>query len=120
MPDSHLDGCLVDPETSIASAYTKAAICVRIVDDQCVLRFTLFLALCCVLHRPLSQVIRCQVLYLSSKVSIQNSLEFFQSCQGIPTCMLDGWWRILRGLTTPALNRGEQEQCNSRFVQAAD
>ena len=36
-----------------------SAMCVQDVDDQCVLQFTLRRAVCCVLHRPASQVIHC-------------------------------------------------------------
>ena len=89
-----------------------AAICVRIVDVQCVVQFTLFLALCCVLHRPLSQVIHCQVLCVSNHQKVSQfktvwnhsvllSKHCKMTCHSMPMLWMDGWRRSLRGLTTP-------------------
>lgn len=46
-----------DPQTGVAPGKPEAAMCVRNVDVQCVLQFTLIHAFGCVLHRPMSRVI---------------------------------------------------------------
>ena len=56
---------LNNPEPSMDSRCLESAICVQNVNDQCVLQFTLVIASGCVLHRPLSQVIHCQVYYFT-------------------------------------------------------
>ena len=50
---------LADPETDVAGGYrdSGAAMCVRDVNVQCVLQFTLSIAFCCALHRHASRVI---------------------------------------------------------------
>ena len=54
-----------DPQTDVArAAKARAAMCVRSVDDQGVLQFTLILAAGCVLHRRTSRVIHRQELFL--------------------------------------------------------
>ena len=56
-----------DPQTDVArAAKARAAMCVRSVDDQGVLQFTLILAAGCVLHRRTSRVIHRQELFLGS------------------------------------------------------
>ena len=58
--------CITDPQTGVARATkARAAMCVRNVDDQGVLQFTLILAAGCVLHRRTSRVIHRQELFLS-------------------------------------------------------
>ena len=55
--------CTTDPRTDVARAtMARAAMCVRNVDDQGVLQFTLILAAGCVLHRRTSRVIHRQEL----------------------------------------------------------
>ena len=49
---------------------TSAARCVRDVDDQGVLQFTLLHAVCCALHRRTSRVIHRLELFLYSRVSL--------------------------------------------------
>lgn len=46
-----------DAQTGVAPGGTRGRKCVRSVDDQCVLQFTLILAASCVLHRRTSRVI---------------------------------------------------------------
>ena len=54
---------ITDPQTDVArAARARAAMCVRSVDDQGVLQFTLILAAGCVLHRRTSRVIHRQEL----------------------------------------------------------
>jgi len=53
-----------DPQSDVAPGKPGAAMCVRNVDVQCVLQFTLFHAVGCVLHRPTSRVIHRLELYL--------------------------------------------------------
>ena len=54
---------MTDPQTGVArAAKARAAMCVRNVDDQGVLQFTLILAAGCVLHRRTSRVIHRQEL----------------------------------------------------------
>lgn len=56
--------CITDPQTDVArAAKARAAMCVRNVDDQGVLQFTLILAAGCVLHRRTSRVIHRQELF---------------------------------------------------------
>jgi len=60
---------LADPQSDVAPGKPGAAMCVRNVDVQCVLQFTLFHAVGCVLHRPTSRVIHRLELYLSLFIS---------------------------------------------------
>jgi hypothetical protein len=48
---------ITDPQPDVAPREPGAAMCVRNVDVQCVLQFTLIHAVGCVLHRPTSRVI---------------------------------------------------------------
>ena len=61
---------MTDPQTGVAlAAKAGAAMCVRSVDDQGVLQFTLILAAGCVLHRRTSRVIHRQELFLGLLIS---------------------------------------------------
>ena len=70
-----LDGCKTDPEPDMGGGRASA----RNMRSKCrcsyVLQFTFRRAVCCVLHRPPSQVIHCAVLSLKTKavVAIETS-----------------------------------------------
>lgn len=81
---TRLDGCVTDPEPNVDSGQAT----VRNMRSKCrcsyVLQFTFRRAVCCVLHRPPSQVIHCTVLFFNNKqlafkkepesqVTVQNS-----------------------------------------------
>ena len=55
-----------DPQAGVPPTSTaESAICVRHISVSGALQFAVFHAVCCVLHRPASQVIHCSELYVS-------------------------------------------------------
>ena len=76
---------MTDPQTGVAlAAKAGAAMCVRSVDDQGVLQFTLILAAGCVLHRRTSRVIHRQELFLGLLIS--HSREILSCLPNTRTC----------------------------------
>jgi hypothetical protein len=69
------EGCKTDPEPDIDSG--QASVCNMRSKCRCsyVLQFTFRRAVCCVLHRPPSQVIHCAVLSLLTKAIVATERE---------------------------------------------
>jgi hypothetical protein len=69
------EGCKTDPEPDIDSG--QASVCNMRSKCRCsyVLQFTFRRAVCCVLHRPPSQVIHCAVLSLLTKAIVATKHE---------------------------------------------
>ena len=62
-PLNELDFVCTDPRSDVVPGIPETAICVRDVDVQCVLQFTLINAASCALHRRTSRVIHRLELY---------------------------------------------------------